>query len=303
MEKNHGSEARQLTARAEQGPAAARGFTEEGAQLLAPRLRALLERQALRYTVGESTSLREETAEALYNSLCYTLGAFAQTAPDGTQALCGDLDMALQAGQKILRGRVRRAESLYRSVCATARSFGNIAYADTLRGMRAFFAGYDVRFFAHEIPCTIDYPLCDPVPESLLGVDYLLEYLRRLGRENQFCARFPIGAVEALLRRAVPDAREQLVNLYEFVAVQAVGLSVIEKSIYTLGIDETERAALQSRLENEGCAQAFARAVSRVSHAMELDEAATRYLDAAARAAVPRVQAALTSGELRQAFP
>ena len=64
MEKNHG-ETMQVSTHAEQGLAAARGFDEEGAQLLAPRLRALLERQALRYTAGESTSLREETAEAL----------------------------------------------------------------------------------------------------------------------------------------------------------------------------------------------------------------------------------------------
>jgi hypothetical protein len=73
------------------------------------------------------------------------------------------------------------------------------------------------------VPCDIDYQLCRPVPEDLLGVEYVNEYLRRVVLENDFLRRFPKEPVIKLLENYCPDYRGLLINLYEPVATNALG--------------------------------------------------------------------------------
>ena len=66
----------------------------------------------------------------------------------------------------------------------------NVALRDTLENIGEFFKRYDYRSMAHEIPCSIDYPLCHQVEESTPGIDYIEEYLSRLLIEIEFLGRF-----------------------------------------------------------------------------------------------------------------
>lgn len=69
------------------------------------------------------------------------------------------------------------------------------AYQDTLEhAMPDFFNSYDPGFFAHEIPCGIDYPLAfDDM--SLQGIFYIRRYLETLELETEFCRCFPMDQV------------------------------------------------------------------------------------------------------------
>ena len=58
----------------------------------------------------------------------------------------------------------------------------------------------------------IDYQLSQSVSESLLGINYVNQYLTRLAAENSLLTRLPQGEVRAVLERSCPDWRGLLVN-------------------------------------------------------------------------------------------
>ena len=83
-----------------------------------------------------------------------------------------------------------------------------------MESLPAFFAGYDPDFFAQEIPCSFDYPLCQPVSDSLLGAEYIQDYLRRLLAENALLRALGREELLALYQRYYLDYADLLVNLY-----------------------------------------------------------------------------------------
>ena len=89
---------------------------------------------------------------------------------------------------------------------------------DTLKSIGRSFDLYDPVLSAHVVPCDIDYQLALPVPDSLLGIDYVHEYLRRLSIENSLLVRIEPGALTSLLDSWMPDWRDLVANLYEPVA-------------------------------------------------------------------------------------
>ena len=89
---------------------------------------------------------------------------------------------------------------------------------DTLKSISRSFDLYDPVLSAHVVPCDIDYQLALPVPDSLLGIDYVHEYLRRLSIENSLLVRIEPGALTSLLDSWMPDWRDLVANLYEPVA-------------------------------------------------------------------------------------
>lgn len=86
---------------------------------------------------------------------------------------------------------------------------------DTLKSIGRSFDLYDPVLSAHVVPCDIDYQLALPVPDSLLGIDYVHEYLRRLSIENSLLVHIEPGALTSLLDSWMPDWRDLVVNLYE----------------------------------------------------------------------------------------
>ena len=71
------------------------------------------------------------------------------------------------------------------------------------------------------VTLTISLPKV-PVSESLLGINYVNQYLARLAAENSLLTRLPQGEVRAVLERSCPDWRGLLVNLYAPVAANAL---------------------------------------------------------------------------------
>ena len=86
---------------------------------------------------------------------------------------------------------------------------------------------YDARLAAHCIPAEIDYPLCEPIPDTPAGVCYIRRYLTRLCLENELLIRFSPDRVLRLLTRSCPDYRNAPVNLYEPVAACVTGLALL----------------------------------------------------------------------------
>lgn len=193
---------------------------------------ALLERQVGLYTMGESSSLPVEMVQELMHSIRFTIET--HLALSGKSAESDSLEALFREGGKDIWRQVEEAKALYSAVKRTASPLEHVAYGDTLRAIGGFFSAYDLQFFAHDIPCMIDYPLSLPVSESLEGIQFIKEYLRRLLLENRFCQCFGPEESIQLLHRFHPIYEDLIINLFEPILYTALGLALQKKELAPL---------------------------------------------------------------------
>ena len=199
------------------GPAEIRQATE--------KLYQLLREQARRYSMGDHTSLPVEVAEELLRSIVFTL---EQGGCVGRALSEADLGRAFRKGRFFVEALTARTKRLYERVCQETPDLENRALADTLRSIGGFFRRYDKDFFAHQIPCSVDYQLCSPVEEGAQGAAYIEGYLKRLSQENRIIRLFPLEEVKRLLTSWRFDYREMVNNLCEPVLTNALGRAVLD---------------------------------------------------------------------------
>lgn len=182
-------------------------------------LGSLLARRAELFTSGESTSLSQLEAHELLSCIFFTLGIDSLDNPNTIHYLANsDLREEYSRGIGRLQRKLDATMDLWQQVCATMPPIKNIALRDTLASIGELRRSYDVYFAAHEIPCSIDYPLHEPVPEHLQGVDYIYEWLMRALMEAEYIAQFELEDCIAVLEASCPDYRGLLINLYEPIA-------------------------------------------------------------------------------------
>ncbi|MFA9379481.1 MAG: DUF6179 domain-containing protein [Acetanaerobacterium sp.] len=212
----------------------------------------LLQRQLLRYTHGDSSSVKVETALGLMNSLAYTIGVYLKSLPglqDALEALATDEPSELmQRGKELIAEKTRRAKALLTTAQDTRIAIENEAYRQTLdSALPDFFTSYEPEFAAHETPCMIDYPLCAD-PMQTVGIEYIEGYIDALICENTLCSQFSQDDITCLLQSYHADFRDLLINLYELTFANAAGCILLGKAPYTLALSAQERDALVRRL-------------------------------------------------------
>jgi hypothetical protein len=217
---------------------------------------ALLARKAEILSLGDS-SIREEQAEELLRSLCYTI-SMALEPLDGAAArerlLSYPISALYREGEKRLARRLARARAAYGRVLEEALPLDNLAYQDTLKNLGGFFSAYRPDLFASDIPCMIDYP--QVIEARGQGVAYIEQYLAEWAREDGFLSRFPLERITRLLDAHFPDARAQVVNLFEPVAAGALGLTLLGEDPAGLFVDWEGQGRLWEAMRGLG-AEAF----------------------------------------------
>lgn len=210
----------------------------------------LLEERIRRYTMGDSTSVPADTARRLLESILYCLDLNRRfPTPNATQD--SPLHVRWRAGVDQAKRICGRAKLLLKQAQRTPPPLVNTAYCDTLEALPAFFAGYDAEFFAQEIPCSFDYPLCQPVPDSLLGAEYILEYLRKLLAENTLLRAFSQESLRALYVRYYVDYVDLLVNLCLPAAEMATLCALAHRPVRELLLSQAEMACISEALSRE----------------------------------------------------
>jgi hypothetical protein len=268
--------------------------------------RLLAVRTAL-YTALDSSSVTVETAQELLASVCFTLRLYLKHSGQSPRLLLNaDLRELFAQGVKRTEGKLREAGELWQAVCLDAPELESVSMAETLREIGGFFGRYDRYFLAHQIPCTIDYQLCRAVPETLQGVEFIGEYLRRIRLEIDFLRRFDRKRVIRLLERSCPDYRELPLNLFEPAAVNALGLALSGGDVFSLSVSDEgcERLSAAFAALTEEKARSLLRvAARRLRPALDLEtEAAGAYLEQTAEDLYPRIKAALPAGNLGMIF-
>ena len=153
---------------------------------------------------------------------------------------------------------------------------------------------------------SMDYQLSQPVSETLQGVDYVNDWLRRLCLEQDFLRRFDPSSARAVVARSCPDYRRLLINLFEPVAVNALGLALQGEDPRILSVSPSLRRKLETQFapltEAESNAALSAGAESLCAGLGIQNQQATRYLNGLALGLRPRLRAALDAGTLEYVF-
>jgi hypothetical protein len=218
------------------------------------QLFALTGKQANSFTQGDSSSVTDETAQQLLQSIVYSIGAALKKAENKEQLAQTIQDHTMETlfwrGQEIIKAQTAQGQALLKAVQESRVGINNAVYSDTIeKSLPMFFKYYDIQFMAQEIPCDIDYPLYFMV-DGLDGIEYILEYMQRLYPENMFCSFFPPENMERLLTAACPGYNAStVVNLFGPVFSNAVGLTMIHRDVKDLDISAGDRDKLRDMLQ------------------------------------------------------
>lgn len=195
----------------------AKFLSQTGLEKIQMQMLEILAFETGRYTHGESSSVRIETAEELFKSIAYTLGVFLKTMnPEDAVGLLQDktLNELLSSGRGLIKKKFRVAKLVFMECKASGIKTPNLAYNDTLEtGILSFFGAYDIEFGAHETPAMIDYPIWGE-PIQTEGIEYILEYTKRLLLENQYCSMFSARQIHAAMLKYDFGYADLLVNIY-----------------------------------------------------------------------------------------
>lgn len=257
----------------------------------------LLRRQVRLYTMGDSTSLPAELAQQLLRSMEFTMQTYLLAGGAAADAL--PLEELLREGGKEIWRLTQEAKALHRLACHTDPGFGSVACRDTLDAIGGFFPAYDMRFFAQEIPGMIDYPLCQPVEDSLEGVLFIRAYLNRLILENRFCRCFRREEAVGALCRFHPAYGELVVNLLEPLLFCALGLVLLGKDPRTLRLSAKDCHSLYRRFHpwEAEAGQALEKAAGQLCNHLKLwDTALRHYLAAGAERLLPLLRVSSQAG-------
>ena len=219
------------------------------AAALSEKLAALLSRRLALYFSG-SSSVRRETAESVFYSICLCLGL-----PDSAGALSGislpELEARLDSGIRRFQEKAHIAGTLSEYAACHMPPVQNASMSSTVKSLKDFPRRYNPRLAAVDIPCSIDYQLAVPVPEALSGADYVISYLKRLCIENSFLSMYPAVDTHALLSRHVPGYPGLVVNLFEPVFANAAVSALLKGPGATIALSVRDAAVLWSRFDKK----------------------------------------------------
>lgn len=210
----------------------------------------LLARQTERYTGGESSSVKTETAQGILQSVYYTVGLYLKSLPNPDMSIAElkqtPLAELYRHGRKLTEVQLEHARQLYNIIQNDCLATDNYAYNDTIQnGVAGFFRAYDADFAAHETPASIDYPLSSDKME-LVGIEYIYSYLQKLFVENQFCKNFTDYDIHSLLRGYDDHYQDLLLNIFGLVLTNLAGSFLADKKL-RLNIEPEDRLYIQHK--------------------------------------------------------
>jgi hypothetical protein len=213
---------------------------------------SLLAYKTERYNMGESSSIRIETAESIMKSNFYSIGLYLKSLQDPDHAAAElktvRISELYERGRKLVNSRFQAAKHIYYMVQVNKLDTPNHSYNSTLNenGIGVFFKSYNPEYEAHDCPASIDYQLCNPV-NDLAGIEFIQKYLENLYLENEFCMNFEAENIHHLLYGYDNGYGDLLINIFEQVLTAALGCSLADRSIRELSISEEDVQSLYEK--------------------------------------------------------
>lgn len=214
----------------------------------------ILKTQLKYYTKDESSSVMVEVAENLMEGIDYTLGFYLKTF--NTLELIIErlknesLSHMLETGRNLIKETIEESKKLLEDIMENKLKVNNYSYDDTIdHGISLFFEEYEYFFAPHEGSGSIDYQLyMDNM--NYKGIEYIRNYLKILSLENEFCSNFNISEINELLKGYDKSSEELLINVFELVLINSLGLIICGKSLSSLNINSADREVIKNKLKN-----------------------------------------------------
>lgn len=206
------------------------------------------------YTKDESSSVMIERAESVLKCINYTISIYLkqfETIEEILKKLKDEtLEFMIQNGNKLIKFNVEYSRDLLKRIQKNKLRLGNYSYDDTIDyGIPLFFKTYDDFFEAHEIPGSIDYQLCIDI-KDYIGIEFIRNYLERLDLENQFCHNFNDENMKKILKGYDKNCDLLLINIFEIILTNCLGLIICEKDVRYLNINDYDREIIKNELKD-----------------------------------------------------
>ncbi|OBR92565.1 hypothetical protein CLRAG_24150 [Clostridium ragsdalei P11] len=211
----------------------------------------VLQNLIVRYTKGKSSSIKEDTAVRILNSIYYAINAYIKGSTNSSKGFSlmvqDDIVKMYESGIEILKKSVLECKELYGEVKENKLHIPNEIYNYTIdTALTCFFESYDIVFAAQDVTCTMDYPLVfDNM--NIKGIYYIKQYLEKLKIETEFCNFFTQAAIRKLLRDYGKKYKINIIkapiNVFEILIDQSLFLVLSESSEekLTISMDEFKR--------------------------------------------------------------
>ncbi len=293
-----------------QGAAKEGIISSEQAKKIQMGLLGLLSRQIEKYTLGESSSVTEESAESLLKSICFSISVALKC--QGNVVIASELlehesvEGLFEKGNELIRYYFEDAKRLWIKIKKEGPKISNLAYNDTVFiGLKEFFDWYDYRFSAHEIKGSLDYPLSYDEMD-LKGIEYIHEYVTHLDMENAFCSPYDAHSIECLMKGYSKNFREDPLNVFELVLTNLIGRSILGYTLDRLDISEEDRVWLLvqlNKVDDTALVQKMERAFFEVLSFMKVESKATiEYFKITLQNIISRVKHNIDLGKLDKLF-
>lgn len=226
----------------------------------------LLEKLIRFYTSGTGKLESIETAQQLLSSIEYCMNSYYKGLENGepyglvsVKKPSSDrkehITDIFEKGVVAVKGCIQKSKDLWIKVQKNMVDVDNSTYRKTiLNEIPEFFTKYDPRFGAQLMPIDIQYPLALNI-EDLSGIEYIYEYLYHLMLENEFVIKFDSTLVNCLIRGYHKETSDDVVNIYELVLQNALGLSLLNRDFSLLWISDEDWKELLSKLEGMSIAR------------------------------------------------
>lgn len=206
------------------------------------------------YTKDESSSVMVEVAESILQCIDYTIGIYLKTF-DNLESIIEEIkntnlfDM-LKMGHDLIKEKILYSKKLLHEINENKLEVDNYSYNDTIDyGIPLFFKEYNDLFSAHETPASIDYQLyIDNM--NYIGIEYIFNYLETLSLENEFCNNFHISEINEVLRGYDKKCELLLINIFELVLINSLGVIICGKDLNSLNINSLDREQIKNKLGN-----------------------------------------------------
>ncbi len=247
------------------------------------QLMVLLGELIIKYTKGESTSVKIETGQRIMLSILYCIDACTRSFNSPKDAInlltLSSIKEIHQAGLEMVESCLRETEQSYKEIKNKKLDIPVEAYQTTIdQGLLDFFEKYDVFFSAHDTMASIDYPLLfDDMKKQ--GILYIKQYIRKLELETQFCRFFTLEKISKLLsnygRVYGIDYREALINIFEIVLTNSIFSVMAGNKANELSITHLQMAHLQELfkdLDTTQCVSIIGETVEALIEKLEIDQ-------------------------------
>ncbi|MDD3365609.1 MAG: DUF6179 domain-containing protein, partial [Syntrophomonas sp.] len=274
------------------------------------QLMSLLGDSIIRYTKGESTSVKVETAQSLLLSILYSIDAYISSFPNPEDAIAllksANIKEIYEKGLALVASCVANTQNLYQEIMDKKLDVPIQAYHSTLdEALPDFFKNYDALFHAQDTMASMDYPLLfDDM--HIQGIFYIKQYLENLAIETQFCSLFPKEDVAKLLANYGQvyriDTREALINVFEVLLTNSLFSILASNKAIELDISKLQYELLRKKfngLDHGQCSSLIIEAFEALIRDLDIDHSKLRdYIRAFKNVLMPRFINALEHDSL-----